>query len=147
MSVLQRFTVEYLLNTKDELLDSNLFDIIAKFMYQGVYRGVPYYNTFPFQEYIAFDPDIIDNRSLLEAFYPDYTWIDKRVMLRYIAIGRNKNNKKYAGIILESLSFAHLICPKNEKDLHENIDRLLSSFREIEPVDAFDFFEKIEQLN
>ena len=36
--------------------------------------------------------------------------------------------------------------PKNEKDLHENIDRLLSSFREIEPVDAFDFFEKIEDI-
>lgn len=142
MSVLQRFTVEYLLNTKDELLDSNLFDIIAKCMYEGVYKGVPY----NIQEHITLDPNIYSNFSLLKAYYPDYTWMTWQFGTRSIAIGRNKN-KKYASIILESLDMCQFILARNEKDLHENTDRLLSSFREIEPVDAFDFFEKIEQLN
>lgn len=150
MSVLQRFTVEYLLNTKDELLDSNLFDIIAKFMYQGVYRGVPYNIdltvTSPLISSVTFDPIINSNSTLLKAFYPDYTWVAKKIVGREIALGRN-SQKKFLSIDIMPFDYAYMKRTKNPQELHRKIDDVFESLQTLNPVDAFDFFEKIEQLN
>lgn len=150
MSVLQRFISRYFTQTKDNLLDSNLFDIIAKFMYKGVCRGVPYNIdlsvTSPLISSVTFDPIINSNSSLLKAFYPDYTWVANKIFGREIALGRN-SQKKFLSIDIMPLDYAYMKRTKNQQELHRKIDDIFESLQMLNPIDAFDFFEKVENLN
>lgn len=126
--ILERFILDSFEKINTDLLDSNLFDIITKFMYTGIYKGFPY----------NLDQRKISKRFLgsdfFKQYYSGYKWLiggyygGPEIGGCYFAIGYD-GTKEYIGI-------GYPIAPdtdhdegsdfSNETNLQKSIDRLLS---------------------
>lgn len=130
--ILERFILDSFEKINTDLLDSNLFDIITKFMYTGIYKGFPY-NLDQKVIYAGEKKGDSFKHSYFKHYYSGYKWIDAyygdpATGGYYIAMGYN-GTKEYIGIgypIGPDLCYYPELDFSNETNLQRSIDKSLS---------------------
>lgn len=138
MSFLETLIVTLFPKLNDELMDSNLINIISEFMYCKVYKGV----AIAYDEFYGLYIPELNLNSFHAKIYPEYQWsveICHALSRIVIAIGYNTQGKVLTiGTEIGGPKYS----PQYINSLYNDIDRLLGTEKTRDP-EQYSYYKTI----